>query len=749
MLNNKLSSFMLPIIVLCAGVAALSWELLWQHYTSLALGVSAAGTAITLAITMAGMTLGSLLAGKFLNRKNIEKPLYLYGVFELIIGFSGLLLPSGFKLISKLDSQIYQATPLLAPITFIVSVIIMLIIPALAMGATIPVLGLVSKKYGITLSRLYAFNTGGAALGICLLAFFFLPNFGVTASLLFVAMINISVAGIAFLLPGILKNSETSITHQDENLIPESIGCSDNFFKTAVFLTGFVTFTLEVVWFRSIRAAFTSTTDVFAIILFTVLISLAIGAALSHYTQRIKISLPAIISAAGISILIATPFVERIDLFAKFPGNYWLRISQWLGLTAAIMGIPFTVIGIVLPRILDQLNSPRQWALMYGINTIGAVVGSISAAWIFLQTIGSSQTAWLAGSLLVIFGVFYSRENNQRFIISSILGILSLAIAIGFYSGVGKTRVQGRPVRDSKHTLIEIHEGVDVTSSVVDIEKGRILLIDGFSTTGELANAKYMDWMGRLPMLLHPDPQNALVICFGTGQTAHGVRDENPKKLDIVDINPHVFEMSHHFETNKEVLKDQRVRKILMDGRAWLRRTNEKYDVITLEPMPPNFAGTNALYSKEFYETMATRLNEGGIAAQWLPFHIVSPEHSVYIAAAFQSVFEESILWIEPQARTGILMGRKGKGDKTFGVDWPGFDRLERKRLLSKEQTVASVLLNPEEFKMFAAIGYPVTDDNQVLAYGTGRINRYALKRSQTTELNFKLIEKVKSGEWK
>ena len=68
---------------------------------------------------------------------------------------------------------------------------------------------------------------------------------------------------------------------------------------------------------------------------------------------------------------------------------------------------------------------------------------------------------------------------------------------------------------------------------------------------------------------------------------------------------------------------------------------------------------------------------------------------------------------------------------------------------MSKELTKASVFLNPDEFKRYSGIGYPVSDDNQVLAYGSGRINKYAFQGRKTTELNFKLIEQVKSGEWK
>ena len=62
-------------------------------------------------------------------------------------------------------------------------------------------------------------------------------------------------------------------------------------------------------------------------------------------------------------------------------------------------------------------------------------------------------------------------------------------------------------------------------------------------------------------MLLHTQPRDALVICFGTGRTARAVLDENPERLTVVDVNPAVFELADDFvQSNRGVLKDERVR---------------------------------------------------------------------------------------------------------------------------------------------------------------------------------------------
>ena len=170
------------------------------------------------------------------------------------------------------------------------------------------------------------------------------------------------------------------------------------------------------------------------------------------------------------------------------------------------------------------------------------------------------------------------------------------------------------------------------------------------------------------------------------------------------------------------------------------------YDVVTLEPMPPNFAGTNALYSRDFYEIMSQRLKPGAVVAQWLPIHIVTPQHSIAISAAFRSVFSESIIWKEPLSNTLILLGRYGESTGTFGKAWPGFARNPTtKRKLDENGIVAATLIDPKQFNRYIHNGIPVTDDNQMLAYGSDRIDRYLnVAGVDCTRLNLALFSKIR-----
>jgi hypothetical protein len=272
--------------------------------------------------------------------------------------------------------------------------------------------------------------------------------------------------------------------------------------------------------------------------------------------------------------------------------------------------------------------------------------------------------------------------------------------------------------------------------------------VDGFLTAsqtgaGDAPNVNYMAWMGHLPMLLHPAPRNALVICFGTGQTANAVRQENPESLDIVDINPRVFKLAHNFTANHGVLSDPRVKPIVMDGRAYMRRTRKIYDIITLEPMPPTFAGVNALYSREFYQLARERLGPEGVIAQWVPFHLVSGQDGASIARTFQSVFPNAILWIDPASTTGILVGTKDDRD-ALATNWPGFKRPGITRNLTEQAIKRAVLMDRNELRRYGAYGEVISDDNQKLAYGEALASATVADHLQ--EENFDLLRRAKQS---
>jgi spermidine synthase len=728
-------------MIFASGLAGLSWETLWQLEAGLSLGVSARGTALTLLGTMGGMSLGAALAGRLLRRWSWLGPLRAYALIEAVIALAGMYLFPGFHSIELLSSAVWRQAPALATVTHLGGIVLLLGLPTMAMGATIPIFGELARPRRMSLAALYGLNTAGAAAGVLLISFVLLPEMGVRLTSRVVICLNLLVAAAAWLLSMRERVLPTGADARPPAARVEVLSRRQT--MGLAFTTGLVTFCLEIAWFRSLRATLQSSTDSFAIMLVSVLLPLSLGAGLVPPLRRLggQRLMLAMSPAAGIAILLLTPLVERFDLLMPVQASSFLLTQLCrLGMSLLLLGPPVLLLGTVLPWLLDEQAQASAQGRLYAVNTAGAIVGSLGAAWLLLPNLGFARTAWLAGLLLLLVSLPALTGRRRMFVLAA--GALALMVAVIGESGVGRIRVQSTTVQRG-HRVLGANEGPDATVSVIEqADHDRILVIDGFETTAETATAHYMAWMGRLPMMLHQQPRSALVICFGTGQTAHAVLDEGPQSLDIVELNPAVLGFAPLFPSNGNVLADARVRTIVMDGRAWLRRTDRRYDVVTLEPMSPEFAGTNALYSVEFYRLVAQRLNPRGIVAQWVPFHIVSPLAAASISAAFHEVFPDAILWLDPRDFTGILVGRQVGASQPLAATWPGFSRQANGRDLSPAEVLAAVRLDSAGVARYSRLGIAVDDDNQLLAYGRLPWQRFLLGDPMRAT-NIDLVNKI------
>lgn len=181
-------------------------------------------------------------------------------------------------------------------------------------------------------------------------------------------------------------------------------------------------------------------------------------------------------------------------------GNYFALLAIWLACSLAILGPPIALLGTVLPGLLMGIRAgPTGPGSM---NTLGAVVGSLGAAWLLLPGLAgdTSRLGHRPGGRIQ----WSLSLPQKRGLALGGFGCLPGRSLAG-QSGVGTTRVPSRP-RFPKR-IVSFYEGPDSQVAVVEktTNNALCLLIDGFVASSQQVNGHYMAWMGRVPMLLHPD----------------------------------------------------------------------------------------------------------------------------------------------------------------------------------------------------------------------------------------------------
>ncbi|MFI5382273.1 MAG: SAM-dependent methyltransferase, partial [Tepidisphaerales bacterium] len=96
---------------------------------------------------------------------------------------------------------------------------------------------------------------------------------------------------------------------------------------------------------------------------------------------------------------------------------------------------------------------------------------------------------------------------------------------------------------------------------------------------------------------------------------------------------------------NYSVIHDPRVQMVYDDARHFVLTTNEKFDIITSDPIHPWVKGSATLYSKEYFELVKQHLNPGGIVTQWVPLYESDLRTVKSEFATFFQAFPNGTVW--------------------------------------------------------------------------------------------------------
>jgi spermidine synthase len=173
---------------------------------------------------------------------------------------------------------------------------------------------------------------------------------------------------------------------------------------------------------------------------------------------------------------------------------------------------------------------------------------------------------------------------------------------------------------------------------------------------------------GLLAGLLHPHPENAAVIGLGTGSTAGWLAAvPSIQRVDVVELEPVLTRFAEQCApVNHDALKNPKLNLLIGDGRELLLTTKQRYDLVVSEPSNPYRAGIASLFTREYYQAIAQKLNKGGLFAQWMQAYDMDIRTIRIFYATVSSVFPHIETW---QTQSGDLLLIASKDPITYDID--------------------------------------------------------------------------------
>lgn len=766
-----------------SGAAALILQVLWTRMLGHVFGATTLAISTTLTAFMGGLAIGAHFGGKIAPR--LARPLLGFAVLESLVGIYGLFVPWLLSFMPGVQRAIGLG-PLggdlgYAILRFVV-VSAILILPTIAMGATLPLLaeGIVKEDHHMAsrTGRLYAANTFGAVLGAFLAGFVLIPELGLAKTVYLAAAIDLLVAATVLALwklsggDGLLVRDPKEETPDEiltrlESIEPIGITPASQRLALVVFaISGASAMVLEVLGSRVVGVIIGASTYSFTLILTTFLVGLGSGAWVM--SKRIDVLRDPVRVLAWVEVLVGATAIAGSMLVDKLPlwvhataraHNVTMNAVYFTNFAiAATVTFPATfALGMVMPLVV-RILTPRGRAhagpivgRAYAINTMGAIGGSFLAGFVVVPFIGVERGFAIAAITSICLGMALALLRRQSLgPISAVAAAAVLLAAFGprwdvqsWTSGLFRMYIARHVYASGWAPSGELIYHRDGVATTVTVERendgvGVSLKVNGKVDASDIGDMPTQVLSGLLPVLLHDGPSSVLVIGYGSGVTSGAVLQAPVERVRLAEIEAAVYEAAnlHFAHVNHEPWKDPRFTASIDDGRNFLLLHEERFDVIISEPSNPWMSGAASLFTRDFFEIARSRLAEGGLFLQWLQLYELSPDNIHALIRTFNTVFPYVLVFTpDPYSNDTLLVGAL----HPIAVDRARLERwfsdpklakeLERGGVLGPNDLMALFLLGWEEIPELVGEGPLNTDDNAMIEFGAPRdLITYATK---------------------
>jgi len=673
------------VLFFVSGACGLVYEVVWTRLFIVVIGNTVFSVSAILTVFMAGLAIGSRIAGRIIDQRPLPL-IQTYAALEAGIAVYNLALPLLLRAFDPLFGTLYASAYqsfLLVTLGRVFIAVVLLIVPATLMGATLPILiryyvaeiAAVGEEAG----RVYTANTWGAAAGTLLAGFVFVPYLGVILSLFLAVGVNLAISVAAWLF------SRTADAPSIARL--DSPKAGPGIVLVAMLLSGFAALMDEVAWTRVLGLVAGPTTYAFTLMLASMIAGLGIGAALGSRLARRNVTISTlawveiVISLASVAILpafgelplwigrIVTRYVEHFDIIQ---GIEFLIFFGLMLVPATFLGMTFPIASRLYAKSDSLLGS--EVSAVYAFNTFGGILGSLAAGFVVIPHLGTQRALIIAAAINAGAAIALMFGRIRWVQLTAALAVIPAAVVIPKWnpelmsSGAYKYAPYYSPRADLESTLtagelLYFREGATTTVTVRKQHGDTLLAVDGKVDATDSGDMTTQKMLGHLPLLLSEGARNVAIIGLGSGVTAGSALQHPIYTLDVIEISPEVGEASAFFtHVNHEPLKDPRTRLIIGDGRNHLRYTRQSYDVIVSEPSNPWMSGMASLFSREFFQEALARLTPKGIHCQWMHSYNMSLADLRTIVRTFRSVFPHSQLWALNQ-NDFLLLGSPSRID--------------------------------------------------------------------------------------
>jgi spermidine synthase len=376
---------------------------------------------------------------------------------------------------------------------------------------------------------------------------------------------------------------------------------------TALGISSIIT---QIIVMREFLSVFYGNELIFGIILSNWLFLTGVGAYLGKFF-RSKISYLAVMQII-ISVLpiVYIAFIRNLRNILFLPGEL-IGVAQ-IFLTSFFLLLPYCLAsGILLTfasGLFSQDNRVLSVGKVYFIDNIGDISGGLLFSFIFIYFLNAFQSVYFLFAINLLGAILLAFYIRKRVIIGAIIVLfIAVSFAYFFYDLNLLTRQEqyrGQELLFDKDTPFGNLVVTKTGGQINFFENGLTL----FTTENVIANEETVHYA----MVQAQSPKRVLLISGGAGGTTKEILKYAVDTIDYVELDPKIIELGRMYTDN---LLSARIKIVKMDGRLFVRKSSEKYDVVIIDLPDPGTAQVNRFYTLEFFRELKGKLEKNGVVS--------------------------------------------------------------------------------------------------------------------------------------
>ncbi len=303
----------------------------------------------------------------------------------------------------------------------------------------------------------------------------------------------------------------------------------------------------------------------------------------------------------------------------------------------------------------------------YVLDALGDMSGGAIVALLLTWHVGAMTMCGLVGLVAIAAAVWLTVATNKRVTACMLTGIGTawlLLLAFGVFNRIETASERHRWVIGR---LLETRDTVYGKLAVVQQSQPTLSFFENGLLMFSTENRRAAEELVHFPMLVHPSPKHVLLIGGGVAGALHEVLKYDVDHVTYVELDPGVIEIAEKYipEPDRQALRDPRVTIELVDGRAFVKRTSEQFDVLIVALPDPFTAQLNRFYTLEFFRECARIMSKDGVISVGVKSSdtYLGPQLAAYDASIYETlrmVFPQ--IMVVPGDHMFLLGSRTGRG---------------------------------------------------------------------------------------